>query len=124
MQLDLGQKLRHLREQKGWTLAEASEHTGVSISHLSAIEKGNRPNPSFFLVAKLAQAYGVPLNYFLDPVEEPSENTSNEAGVAETPAAYREIAQRLAEEHALDDPSKLLELLAQYLRDRTTKYGK
>ncbi|GMA64710.1 helix-turn-helix domain-containing protein [Alicyclobacillus fastidiosus] len=118
--MDLGQKLRFLREQKGWTLAEASEQTGISISHLSAIEKGTRPNPSYFLVAKLAEAYGVPLTYFLESFDEQSGGTPSVA--SETPTAYQEIARRLAEEHALDDPSKLLELLAEYLRDRSTKY--
>ncbi|MFD1676701.1 helix-turn-helix domain-containing protein [Alicyclobacillus fodiniaquatilis] len=117
--MNLGQKLRELREQKNWTLAEASAATGISVSHLSAIENGNRPNPSFSLVAKLARAYGVPLSYF-DTMTDSNQNTPMIA--SETPAEYMEIAKRLAEAHALDDPSKLLEWVAKYLRDRETKY--
>ncbi|MEK4433015.1 helix-turn-helix domain-containing protein [Paenibacillus sp. FSL M7-0802] len=36
--------LRHLREQKGWSLRKAAEEVGVSVSYISLIEKGVHPN--------------------------------------------------------------------------------
>ncbi|WAH37870.1 helix-turn-helix domain-containing protein [Alicyclobacillus dauci] len=118
--VELGQKLRILREQKSWTLAQASEFAGISLSHLSAIENGTRPNPSFFVVVKLAQAYGVPLEYFLDrPENDPDDDLQVASEATQT---YQEIAKRLVEDKALDDPSKLLEAIAKYLRDRSAKY--
>lgn len=119
--VDIGQKARSLREQRGWTLAQASEASGISVSHLSAIEKGNRPNPSFALVVKLSNAYGVPLTYFADAAL-PEVLVDNAELASETPALYYEIARRLVEEDALDNPPKLLEILAQYLRDRNANY--
>lgn len=119
--LELGRKLRQLRENQGWTLADVSEVAGISISHLSAIEKGTRPNPSFSVVVKLAKVYAVPLSYFLE-ADELDINHQLPPLAAETPHAYQEMAKQLAAEHALDDPSRLLELLAQYLRDRDHKY--
>lgn len=116
--LTLGEKLRKLREERGWTLSEAASIANVSLSHVSAIENGTRPNPSFFVMVRLAEAYGVELSYFADD--------SNEAAVpfkaAETSSVYQEIAQRLQAANALEDPSRLLEVLAQYLRDRPSAY--
>lgn len=120
--MDIGQKARMLREQHGWTLAEASKMSGISISHLSAIEKGNRPNPSFSLVVKLSQAYNVPLTFFVDVPSPLPENPHATPVVSEAPKLYQEIAKRLVEENALDNPPKLLEILAQYLRDRHAHY--
>lgn len=37
--------LREWRERQGWTLAEVSGLTGVSASHLSLIERGQREAP-------------------------------------------------------------------------------
>jgi transcriptional regulator with XRE-family HTH domain len=37
--------LREWRERQGWTLAEVSGLTGVSVSHLSLIERGQREAP-------------------------------------------------------------------------------
>lgn len=39
--VSLGEKLRLLREQKGWTLSEFAQKAAVSVSYLSEIERGN-----------------------------------------------------------------------------------
>jgi len=39
----LGDELRRLREASGLTLAQVGERIGLSISHLSRLESGNRP---------------------------------------------------------------------------------
>lgn len=38
----LGSALRTIRQERGWTLAQAAAHTGISISALSKIENGQR----------------------------------------------------------------------------------
>lgn len=44
--LILGLKLRNLRQERGFTLRELSERSGISISYLSEIEKGKKyPKP-------------------------------------------------------------------------------
>src|SRR5262245_57523070 len=54
----LGEELRRLREVSGLTLAQVSERTGLSISHVSRLEAGKRPQ-KVEDVAALLVAYGV-----------------------------------------------------------------
>jgi transcriptional regulator with XRE-family HTH domain len=54
-------RLRRVREQRGLTLTEMSERTGISKSTLSRLENGQR-RPSLELLLPLAQAYRVPLD--------------------------------------------------------------
>jgi transcriptional regulator with XRE-family HTH domain len=64
--MSVGEKARKLRLQHGYTLKEVHQRTGISMSHLSAIENGTRPNPSFQNIEKLAEVYGVPVCYFAE----------------------------------------------------------
>jgi len=54
-------RLRRVREQRGITLTDLSERTGISKSTLSRLENGQR-RPSLELLLPLAQAYRVPLD--------------------------------------------------------------
>ena len=54
-------RLRKVREQRGMTLADLSERTGISKSTLSRLENGQR-RPSLELLLPLAQEYRVPLD--------------------------------------------------------------
>lgn len=57
----VGPRLKRLRLQRGVTLAELAEKTGISKSTLSRLENGGR-RPSLELLLPLAQAYRVPLD--------------------------------------------------------------
>jgi transcriptional regulator with XRE-family HTH domain len=60
--LDLvGPRLRKIREQRGITLTDVAERTGISKSTLSRLENGQR-RPSLELLLPLAQIYRVPLD--------------------------------------------------------------
>ena len=56
-----GPRLRALRQQRGATLAELSEPTGISVSTLSRLESGGR-KPTLELLLPLARAHQVPLD--------------------------------------------------------------
>lgn len=56
-------KLRELRESKGWSYDQAAKHSGVGASLIHRLEKGRTPSPSLHSVAALATAYGVSLGY-------------------------------------------------------------
>ncbi|WP_431043433.1 helix-turn-helix domain-containing protein [Streptomyces sp. P1-3] len=58
---EVGPRLKHLRTQRGVTLAALSEATGISKSTLSRLESGQR-RPSLELLLPLAQAHQVPLD--------------------------------------------------------------
>lgn len=66
----IGAKLRRLREQKGLTLHELSQRSGVSLAHISEIERG-RSTASLKTLEKLASALEVSTSYLLQ--EERSE---------------------------------------------------
>lgn len=57
----VGPRLRRVREQRGLTLTEASQRTGISKSTLSRLENGQR-RPSLELLLPLALTYRVPID--------------------------------------------------------------
>ncbi len=57
----VGPRLKRLRSQRGITLTDLAETTGISTSTLSRLENGQR-RPSLELLLPLAQAYRVPLD--------------------------------------------------------------
>src|SRR4051795_6855665 len=60
-----GPRLGALRRQRGITLADLSDGTGISISTLSRLESGQR-RPTLELLLPLARTYGVPLDDLVD----------------------------------------------------------
>lgn len=57
----VGSRLRRVRDQRGLTLTQVSEQTGISTSTLSRLETGQR-RPSLELLLPLAQTYRVPID--------------------------------------------------------------
>jgi transcriptional regulator with XRE-family HTH domain len=57
--ITMASALRAWRELHGWTLADVSGLTGISIGHLSLIERGVREPPP---ATKVAIAHGVGAN--------------------------------------------------------------
>ncbi|MHB0886212.1 MAG: helix-turn-helix domain-containing protein [Bacillota bacterium] len=58
MTIEIGQTLRRLREEHGYTLSELAKRTELSISYLSEIER-NHKTPSVRAIDRLASALGV-----------------------------------------------------------------
>ena len=54
---DLGKRLRALRTERHWSLTEVAEKSGLSVSFLSAVERG-QSSISVASLFKLADAYG------------------------------------------------------------------
>ena len=61
----VGPRLRSLRLERGATLAELSDATGISVSTLSRLESGQR-RPTLELLLQLARAHQVPLDKLVD----------------------------------------------------------
>ncbi|SHK91885.1 helix-turn-helix domain-containing protein [Alicyclobacillus tolerans] len=122
--MTLGEKIRYLRLQRHWTLATLCQRTGISMSHLSAIEKGGRKNPSFDVVCRIAHAFDLPLSYFdsHNEREEKMTTVNYPLLVSEEGARYLQLAEHLAERKALDNTSLLLESIAEFLNDNQATY--
>ncbi|MBM0279890.1 helix-turn-helix domain-containing protein [Micromonospora tarensis] len=61
----VGPRLRALRQQRGTTLTQLAELTGISLSTLSRLESGSR-RPTLELLLPLARAYQVALDELVD----------------------------------------------------------
>ncbi|WP_179220425.1 helix-turn-helix domain-containing protein [Rhodococcus sp. NCIMB 12038] len=61
----VGPRLKALRQQRGATLAQLSESTGISVSTLSRLEAGQR-KPTLELMLLLARAHQLPLDELVD----------------------------------------------------------
>lgn len=64
----VGPRLRALRVERGTTLAQLSEATGISVSTLSRLESGGR-KPTLELLLPLARAHQVALDELVDAPE-------------------------------------------------------
>lgn len=66
--IGLGEKLRLAREDRGMTLREVASSSGISVTYLSEIERGN-VYPTLLVLKKLSRVLHVPLGTFLSPTE-------------------------------------------------------
>ncbi len=56
----LGQRIRSLRNTKGWTQQKLGEHADINYKFVGAIERGQQ-NASFAVLVKISSALGVEL---------------------------------------------------------------
>jgi transcriptional regulator with XRE-family HTH domain len=65
----LGDKIRALRKEKGFTLDKLAELSESSKSYIWELENKNPPRPSAEKISKIAAALGVTTDYLLDTTE-------------------------------------------------------
>jgi transcriptional regulator with XRE-family HTH domain len=58
-------RVKHLRQQRSWSLEQLATASGVSRSMLSQIER-NQANPTLAVTCKIAQAFGMSLAEFVE----------------------------------------------------------
>lgn len=63
--INIGKKIKALREERGLSLRQLSELIDVSPSHIQKIET-NQITPSITVMLKIARGFGKELSYFLD----------------------------------------------------------
>src|SRR5262245_6662984 len=83
----LGREIRGLRKARGYTLAEVSRATRLSVGYLSLLER-DLATPSINALHAISRAFGVTISWFF------------EAGAA--PEAERDIVVRRARRRRLD----------------------
>ena len=64
--LDLGARVRELRQAQGWTLEQAAGRAGLARSTLSKIENGQM-SPTYDALKKLAQGMGISVTQLFTP---------------------------------------------------------
>lgn len=63
----IGQRVKQLRAEKGWSLNELAERAGVAKSYLSSIERDIQSNPSIHFLEKISGVLDVPIQTFFQP---------------------------------------------------------
>lgn len=62
-----GVTIRELRREKGYTSLDLANRSNLSKSYIEELERGDKNNPSFLTVEKLADA----LNVLIDDLRKP-----------------------------------------------------
>ena len=91
---DFGQRLRRWRTERGVTLRDVSESSGISIAYLSDLERGKLVNPTLDTLTALAVALNVSLNELLGLEDE-------QAGRPPMPKSLQEFAKLAAFKEAI-----------------------
>jgi transcriptional regulator with XRE-family HTH domain len=63
--LGLAERLKTLRQERGWTHRQLAEMAGVSPSHIGSIESGKVTNPGAYQIYRVALALRVPMEDLL-----------------------------------------------------------
>lgn len=105
-------KIRSLRKAKGFSLEKLAEQSGCSKSHLCEIEHGNSPKPSAKLLANIANALGVSIEFLLDDnVEKPDQKTLATAMVRK----FNKLSER--------DQLRIMDIIKLFGESRPIKKG-
>jgi transcriptional regulator with XRE-family HTH domain len=67
----LARTLQALRAERGWSLDQLAARSGVSKGVLVSLEQG-RSNPNLATLARIGDAFGLPVTRLIDPPSEPS----------------------------------------------------
>ncbi len=58
-------RLRALRQERNMSIRELASQSGLSVSQLYRLEKGERPRVAALTLARIAQALGTSVDYLL-----------------------------------------------------------
>lgn len=79
-ELNMGQRLRHLRVRAGLSLQELGRMAGLADGHVWMLENGKRENPKTKTLRQLGSVLGSSLDWLLDGNgEEPSQEAIDSA---------------------------------------------
>ncbi len=109
----LGDRVRSLRRDRGWTLETASERTGLSRSSLSKIENG-RMSPTYDALLKLAGGFGLDVAELVAGGPGGRGGSGGSAG----PALGRRSITRAGEGESYESPTCSHRMLAADLTDK------
>jgi transcriptional regulator with XRE-family HTH domain len=74
----VGERIRELREKRGWSQREFTKRVGINYSVVNRIELGKRPVEDHEL-ATIADVFGVTTDYLLGRTKDPHGYTSEAA---------------------------------------------
>ncbi len=91
--MEIGERLRSIREAKGMTIYRLSQETGIAHNHISDLERGTR-KPSVETLRRLAAPLGITLSELFSNGEEVSYLSEKEAQLIQS---YRVLSDHQAD---------------------------
>ena len=108
-----GDRMRQLRSERGVTLKEMADATGVSSAYLSALEHGKRGRPGWHLIQRIIAYFNIIWDEAEDVVRlariSHPRITIDTAGLS---SKATELSNRLADDIGTLDPAALDEILS------------
>jgi transcriptional regulator with XRE-family HTH domain len=100
----IGKKLKSTRLRNDMTIQELAESSGVSSNMISRIERG-LTTPSVEIIVKLANAFGMSINYFVEEAEKGSTVIYTRKGQGEPIFFFEDKHQIVSLTQGLRDPN-------------------
>lgn len=72
MTTDIGERIREMRERRGWSTYKLSKVARVASGYLSEVENGVKKNPSAVVLARIAKALETSVDYLVGNTDDPS----------------------------------------------------
>ena len=110
-----GKFLKQLREERNMTLRDVEEQAHISNAYLSQVENGLRSVPTMKILAKLADAYGVPVSHLAEQAE--AEIREQDMETQSVPAPDTQFVCR-GYETLSEDNKKALKSFLEHLRSQ------
>ena len=104
----LDEKLKAMRDARGWTQPVAAEHMGVEKQTISNIERGKTKQPKPSTLLAISRVFGVPISELMD-------ETNDDPARAEALAAISAILGRMDIE-TLVASRDILQIVARFRR--------
>lgn len=100
----IGKKLKATRLRNDMTIQELAENSSVSSNMISRIERG-LTTPSVEIIVKLANAFGMSINYFVEEAEKGSTIIHTKKGKGEPIFFFEDKHQIVSLTQGLRDPN-------------------
>lgn len=100
----IGKKLKATRLRNDMTIQELAESSSVSSNMISRIERG-LTTPSVEIIVKLANAFGMSINYFVEEAEKASTIVHTRKGAGEPIFFFEDKHQIISLTQGLRDPN-------------------
>ena len=69
LQKNFGNRVRELRNQRGWSQEEFAERCGVDRTYISGIERGVR-NPTLIVINEISLGFGINMSELFEKVND------------------------------------------------------
>ncbi|MGP7818715.1 helix-turn-helix domain-containing protein [Niallia sp. 01092] len=61
----IGERIRYLRQKKGYSISRLAREAGVSKTYLSNLDRGLQNNPSIHFLEKVVKVLGISVDYLI-----------------------------------------------------------